>query len=145
MKRKIKRLLALTLFEWCLILLAFLLLPRVALLIGVIGYKRTRALMAYTITVRTSDIQQNELKVRKARITARMVSIASVYGLYRANCLRQSLLLWWLLAWQGVVSEIKFGTQKIPRESFSAHTWVEYNGETLSDSHEFRQQLLVFE
>jgi len=80
----------------------------------------------------------------RAQLISRAVAIAGNHGIYKANCLKQSLLLWWLLARRGILSELKLGTQKSPQESFSAHAWVEYNGEVLGDSTELPHQYLAF-
>ena len=74
-----------------------------------------------------------------------MVAIAAAHGIYRANCLKQSLVLWWLLSRRGIKSEIVFGAQRDVVDDFNAHAWVECNGINLSDSEEVQQRFAAFQ
>ena len=143
MKKRIKQLRALSLQEWCLIFIAMLLLPIVALSLRIGGFNKTKAFMSHLISAQSSQRSLDEIKIEKANITARMISIAARVGPYRANCLKQSLLLWWFLARQDISSEIKFGVPKTPGEPFGAHAWVECDGASLSDSQKYYQQFSV--
>ena len=134
---------ALSLHEWCLMFTAMLLLPIVALSLRIGGFNKTKAFMSHFIPGESSSEHLDEAKIKKANIIASMLSIAARYGPYRANCLKQSLLLWWLLARQGISSEIKFGVPKTPGESFGAHAWVECDGKSLSNFQDYNQQFSV--
>lgn len=71
-----------------------------------------------------------------AALAARMVKAAGRHGLLRPSCLEESLAIWWLLARQGVRSEIRIGvpndTQKLGSD-FAAHAWIEHNGVALNE------------
>ena len=128
---------ALSFYEWRLVLMAMFLLPCIAISLNLFGYKKTKASMDYFIKKKSFD--KDTLDVNKDTIyqIARMIKIAATYGPYRANCLKQCLLLWWLLARNGVVSEIKFGVNKqtgLEHKEMKAHAWVDYKGEILIDS-----------
>lgn len=134
---------ALSLYEWWVMFTAMLLLPVVALSLRTVGFNKTRAIMGHFIPAESSLEHIDEAKIEKANVIARMVSIAARYGPYRTNCLKQSLVLWWLLARQDISSEIRFGVQKTPGESFGAHAWVECDGESFSNFQEYKQQFSV--
>ena len=125
-------------------LVALVMLPCVALILSLVGFKRTKKLLSYFIPYESRLEQPDESKIGKSRLIARMVAVAARHGPYRANCLKQSLVLWWLLAWYRILSEIEFGVQKDPEDIFGAHAWVECRGEILIDTRENRQRLSAF-
>jgi hypothetical protein len=67
-----------------------------------------------------------------------MVSIAAQHGLYRATCLRKSLLVWWLLRKDGIQSNICFGVRIID-STLEAHAWVEWGGMVINDAVNVRE------
>ncbi len=143
MNRRIEQLRALSLRErWLLPVVAFL-LPTVALLLWFTGYNRTKSLMGrFIVKGRFEETDKSALP--EVQHIARMVTVAARHGPYRANCLKQSLVLWWLLARCGISSEIKFGIQQESERFPGAHAWVEYAGVTLIDSQEFHQRISSF-
>jgi len=64
--------------------------------------------------------------------TVRMVRAAARHGISRASCLEESLTLWWLLARQGIASDLRIGVRK-EQGSFEAHAWVERDGVALNE------------
>ena len=65
---------------------------------------------------------------------ARLVEIAGRYIPLSATCLKQALVLSWLLKRRGVATTLQIGVAH--REgAFTAHAWLEYNGQVV-----FRQQ-----
>ena len=64
--------------------------------------------------------------------TVRMVQAAARHGLGPASCLEESLTLWWLLARQGVASELRIGVRK-DAGGIKAHAWVEREGAALNE------------
>ena len=136
-------------------------LPVVALLLRMIGYNRTMTLLNKTIPgaqahVNTpcNPLPSGEGRVRetgaldnditRARLLARMVSIAAKYGPYHANCLKQSLVLYWLLSRRRIPAEIRFGVRKEATQGFNAHAWVEHAGINLCDNDVMQQQIAPF-
>lgn len=73
-----------------------------------------------------------EASLRRARSTARLVRVASIYGFYRASCLQESVALCWLLRCQGLRGELRIGVRK-QAGRFEAHAWVEHRGLVLND------------
>jgi len=80
----------------------------------------------------------------KPRVIARAVRVAAQHGIYQANCLERSLVLRWLLARQGIESEIRFGARKEDGE-FEAHAWVECCGVPLNEVRNVHEQFRPFE
>ena len=145
MNKRIQQLKVLSLEEWWLLLSAMVLLPLVALSLRMRGFKRTQKSMRRFIPEESNITEPAEAEMKKARVLARMVAVAAGHGAYRANCLKQSLVLWWMLARRGIKSEIVFGLQKDAVEDFNAHAWVECNGVNLSDSDEVQQRFTAFQ
>jgi hypothetical protein len=104
---------------------ASLLLPLTALAIRAMGLRRWRsALLTLSRINESNPAVKDKPGFLKAHVTAEMVKIAAWHGLYRGNCLEQSLVLWWLLARQGIESELRFGARKCD-DKVEAHAWVE--------------------
>ncbi len=146
MKQRLGQLKALSLHEWQLLLLAsLLLLPLTALALHLGGFKRTRKMMACFLPPESGGNLPEAIYFSEARVAARMVSVAARHGVYRTNCLKQSLVLWWLLARRGIPSEIKIGVNKEGAGPLNAHAWVECGGHPLIDSDYTKQQFSAFE
>jgi hypothetical protein len=79
-----------------------------------------------------------------AKQVARMVSIAANHGPYHANCLKRSVLIWWLLEQKGIHTEIRVGAHKNP-SGLQAHAWVECQGVVLNDRQDIADQFTPFE
>lgn len=143
MMNRIKQLSALTPLQWWIILVALFTLPMIALSLKLSGFKQTKNRMSQIIPRNKSDGSAKEHNLSHAKLISHAVSIAGNHGLFKANCLKQSLLLWWLLARRGIATELKLGAQKLPQKTFNAHAWVEYKGEALGNSSDFQHQFLV--
>ena len=68
-----------------------------------------------------------------AQDLAGRASIAGRHGVIKATCLRQSLLVYWLLRRRGLDPEIKLGVRK-QDGALDAHAWVELDGLALTQS-----------
>lgn len=135
---------ALSLLEWQVLLGALIMLPVVALSLKIIGYNRTITLLNRTIAVAPVPVHAPADQIKRARLLARMVSIAANHGPYHANCLKQSLVLYWILARRRIPAEIRFGVQKDVTQDLHAHAWVEHAGINLSDNEVIQQQIAPF-
>ncbi len=76
-------------------------------------------------------------------MTNRMVRLATRYQPLFNNCLRQSLVLWWLLHRQGIASNLRIGVQR-DQNKFQAHAWLEYNGFPLNEQQDVQQRFATF-
>jgi len=66
------------------------------------------------------------------KIIARMVLAAARHSVFSTSCLERSLALWWLLARQGVTSQLRIGVRRAS-EKFEAHAWVERDGAAIGE------------
>ncbi len=143
MQKRLKQLQALSIAEWQVLLLSLLLLPMIALALKLKGLKWTQALLTtYQTKNSTIPIPEN-LQLRLAQGTAHMVSVAANHGPYRANCLKKSLAIWWLLKREGITTELSIGVNK-ESGNFNAHAWVEWQGIVLVDSADVGERFSVF-
>lgn len=127
--------------ELMLLIQAFLLLPVVGFGIKCFGFRRFYKAIA-NFTSRKDRVQERE-GIKQARAIAKLVEIASRYGLYKPNCLQKSLLLWWLLQQRNIESELRIGVRK-KAEVLEAHAWVEYQGCVLNDRSDVDQLFAPF-
>lgn len=144
MSSKIEKLRKLTFYEWHVLLAAMLWLPIVALLLQVMRYKRTRKILEYFISDKIINEEPSISEVKNAQTIIRMVNIAARYGPYRANCLRRSIMLWWILGREGIASEIRFGIKKEYDNDLDAHAWVEVNKINVCDPFCIQEEYLAF-
>ena len=110
---------------------AFLLLPLVTLSLHFQGLKTTQQRLS-ALSLRDPSLPPQD-SLSQIQITVKVVAIASKYSKIWSNCLRKSLVLWFLLRRQGIASDIRIGVQ-FENKSFKAHAWVEANGLILNDS-----------
>jgi hypothetical protein len=128
-----------------LLLQAAVALPAVAALIRVKGLRRCQALLArLTPAANGPGPKADGSAESHARTVVRVVAAAAAHGPYRANCLQQSVTLWWLLRRRGLESELRIGTRK-EGGRFDAHAWVEFQGLTLNESRDVHARYTAFE
>ncbi len=144
MNRRFAQLKTLSWYEWRLLLVSMVILPLTALGLYLFGFKRTQIFMARFFPPGRSAELVGMNSLQEARVIARMVGVAARHGVYHVSCLKQSLVLWCLLARRGIVSEIRIGVQKGQENPLHAHAWVECGGHTLNDSEDVRQRFSAF-
>src|SRR5829696_5839561 len=99
--------------ERALLVEATLLLPAVAAIISLRGLRRGQSALGRMAPVRGNpDLGAHASDEPLARAVARMVRAAAAHGPYKANCLQQSVTLWWLLRRNGLESDLRIGTRK---------------------------------
>lgn len=124
---------------------SFLLLPAIHVALLTLGYSRLRSALEKMTPLKPVASPPLETEIlQKARGIAQIVSIAARHGMYKATCLRRSLLVWWFLRGEGVQSHIRFGVRKRDAQ-LEAHAWVEYNGIIVNDSTTVREYYLVLQ
>lgn len=122
-----------------------LLLPVIHLALLVLGYSRLQGAMERLLPLKSVDRSPSETEnIQQAQEIARIVSIAARHGLYKATCLRRSLLVWWFLRGLGIQSRICFGVRKMDHQ-LEAHAWVEYQGVIVNDSERVREAYQTLE
>ena len=75
---------------------------------------------------------------------AKIVDIAARHGLYRTNCLKKALALWFLLNRQNIFSVLHIGVQKDEEVSLKAHAWLECGGIPLIDPKDIGEHFASF-
>jgi hypothetical protein len=150
---KLGKLWSLSRSEWLVLLEALVVLPALAVLLRLAGLRRTQALLLRVAPVAgpgpgsgpagADDRDPPGVRARARRV-ARMVRAAAAHGPYRANCLKQSLTLWWLLRRRGIASDLRIGVQK-STSGLEAHAWVEHSGVVLNDRDDVHQRYPCFD
>jgi len=104
-------------------------LPLIHASLRMSGYMRTRQWLerwSHNASARTARASE----IESARSIARLAAIAGRRGAVNATCLRQSLLVYWLLRRRGLAPQLKLGVHK--RDGHvDAHAWVELEGRSL--------------
>jgi hypothetical protein len=117
---------------------AGLLLPLLSLSLRIRGFRQTQAMLQKFLPTTTREPSTSLCNM------VRMVRAAARYGFAPANCLEQSLALWFLLGRKGIASELRVGTRKTAGV-FEAHAWVECDGEALNETPEVHQHYAAFD
>jgi len=135
---------ALTGPERRLLLVCLIATPVVAGGLAILGFRRMHAFMARRSRPRSARFPTAQAAEARARSAARVVAIAAGRGPVRATCLRQSLLLWWLLRRDGIETVLRVG---VNRESgtLNAHAWVEYLGRPVNDADDVALRFPAFD
>ena len=118
--------------------------PLVAGGVALFGFRRVHAVLARWPRPRSTRFRTAEDASARAQSAARVVAIAAGRGPVRATCLRRSLLLWWLLRWDGIETILRVGVNR-DGGSFHAHAWVEYGGRPLNDAEDIALRFPAFE
>ena len=143
-RKRVKQLEELTFTEWQVLLSAIFLLPMIALVMMFIGFKRTQSFLSKHLPKKPKLSVHEKIQLDEAQSVARMVTVAANHGPYRANCLKRSLLIWWLLGRKGIVTDLKIGVNK-DSSDFNAHSWVEYRGNVLIDAIDIEDRFSAFD
>ena len=142
MWKKIRRFSALERSARGLFLRASFLLPLISISLRWRGFCKTKASLQQFLSV--SNGSQNPDAQAYADLTAQMVQAAERYGIGQPNCLKVSLALWWLLARQGIASDLRVGVRK-DGEKLKAHAWVECGGVALNEPESPHQHFAAFD
>jgi hypothetical protein len=125
-----------------LFLRASVLLPLISISLQWRGFCKTKASLQQFLSV-PNGLQNPDAQAHAA-LTAQMVRAAGHYGIGQPNCLEVSLALWWLLARQGIASDLRVGVRK-DGEKFEAHAWVECGGVALNEPESKHQHFAAFD
>jgi Transglutaminase-like superfamily len=110
-----------------------------------IGFRRwERVLAVFAPTVNTTGSAQGASVQESALLIARMQAAAARNLFFRANCLEQSLVLWWLLRRRGIDAALRIGARK-DSNRFEAHAWLELNSQVLNDASAEHRHFVPFE
>lgn len=107
-------------------------LPLIAISLKWFGYIRTRHwLERWSTSARSRRATPPDLQ--SAERLALLADIAGRHGPIGATCLRQSLLVYWLLRRRGLAPEFKIGVRR-QDAVMDAHAWVELESRPLGQT-----------
>ena len=135
--------------EWWLIADSLVLMPLLALALKLTSFRRVQAALRYTSPMLVPELspartaQAKQLTLLRARRVAGIVNAVAARGPYRANCLKRSLALWWLLRQRGIDTTLRIGVRK-GENNFEAHAWIEYDSVVINDRPAFVRQFIPF-
>ena len=144
MTRTIRRILALPRVERWLLFQAAVTLLLVTLSLRTLGPRRCYHGLARLSPMTGRGLLTGEHARHRATRMGWLVGVASGHGLVRANCLTQSLTLWWLLRRQRILTDLCIGVRK-HRGRLQAHAWMEHQGRVLNDDPEVCRRFAPFD
>ena len=106
------------------------------------GFKRTKASLQRKLPAESAATPNNLSEI--VQTVARMVKAGGRYGLMHANCLEESLVLWYLLRCEQIPAALRIGVRK-SKENFEAHAWVEYEDAPLNQGEWTQPHYAAFE
>ena len=143
MWEKLRRFSALDRTARGLFLRAWVTLPVVALELKLRGFANTQAALERKLALPLPELSPELVKTRTA-LTAHMINAADRHGLVHPSCLAKSMVLWWLLGRQGIMTQLRIGIRK-QEEKFEAHSWVERDGVALNEPDEHHKHYAAFD
>lgn len=117
--------------RWPLLFLA-LSLPLVAGMLRISSLARTRSLLHW-LAGHGPRRAATEIELEQAERLAQMAAIAGRRGLLSATCLRQAVLVEYLLLRRGLTPVLRLGARRLEGR-FEAHAWVELEGRALAQA-----------
>lgn len=106
-------------------------LPCVWVQLRVLGFKKTHCLIeANSNASAVEPLPDNLTKTEYAQRCVQLTDICAHHGLYRANCLHQSLALCSILRKMGLEAKLRIGVSP-GSATINAHAWVELDGVAL--------------
>jgi len=130
MRRKFHSALTLTWGDWWILAQAWVLLLVVDLGLRLLPFRWVQGLLALG-RKDARDIQADGASVM-IQCLEWLVGVAGRNHLYPMGCLRQSLVLQWLLGRRGIITDLQIGVRKGVDE-LNAHAWLEYEGQPLGE------------
>lgn len=107
-------------------------LPLIAAAVRMSGYVATRAWLERH-SPRAAVRAPTPGDLHAAQRLAELASIAGRHGPITATCLRQSLLIYWLLRRRGFSPDFRIGVRK-QAAILDAHAWIELEGRALGQA-----------
>ena len=142
-RRKLATFASLSAGQRWLALAAVALAPVARLSLACLGYARTTAMLRALSKGADRRPRAAEESLALAREVARAVAAGTRNAPGGANCLRRSLMLWWLLRRRRVPATLHIGVRK-PEGDFQAHAWVRVGDTVLNDSRDVAERYAPF-
>ena len=112
------------------------LLPLIAAGLRCVGFRRAGSILA--------RVSPRLVYGGRPRDMFRLVRAAARNGPYRARCLEESLLLWWLLRRCGIETRLRLGVNT-EASLLRAHAWVELDGQAIDEREGLAGRFAPFE
>jgi hypothetical protein len=110
-----------------------------------IGFRRWERVLAVFAPPASTTVPARSASVQESALLIAQMQEAAVRNLFfRANCLEQSLVLWWLLRRRGTDAVLRIGARK-DSDRFEAHAWVELDSQVLNDAAAEHRHFVPFE
>ena len=93
-----------------------------------LGLRRTSYRRVYRVLLFLSPEPKPVHDFPRSVALARLVNFVAIKPHIQATCLRRSLLLWWLLRWKRIPSEVRLGMGL-----GGGHAWVEHDSKVIND------------
>jgi Transglutaminase-like superfamily len=129
--RRLRAALALTPADWIRLGSAWWVLLAVHLAVAILPFRKIAG-WTERETSRSRLGAEGRREAAESRRWLRMVRTAACHHVVEMNCLRQALALRWLLAVQGISTELQIGVHKT-EERLLAHAWLELGGTPLGE------------
>jgi Transglutaminase-like superfamily len=98
-----------------------------------IGFRQWKKVLLRLLPTKTPTPDSTRPEAAKCAPQISQLEMAAArYLPLRANCLEQSLALWWLLERRGIAAQLRIGAWK-DSDHFEAHAWVELDGKVLNE------------
>lgn len=129
---------------------ALVYLPAAAIALDRWGLQKVQQRLVRRAPAPASRIGADTLRLDEARRLAWVVDGTARRGLWKANCLQRSLVLWWFLLRRGISCEIRIGVRRRPGATtgpreLDFHAWVECQGVVLNDRADIREHFATFD
>ena len=121
---------------------AVVMLPFLSLLLHFRGFRYTQRFLQKLLGARAAQASAAPGDLRIV-LTSRMVLAASRRSPIPSTCLERSFTLWWLLARQGIATQLRIGVRK-DGEKFAAHAWVEHEGVSIGEPEDTHTHYAAF-
>lgn len=137
LNHKLNTFLKLSFLEKSLVIQGLILLPLIHFYLQLKGLKKTQVLLTKLVPKFKQINNNNHNNLSQIFRIAKTIKIISKYYPF-ATCLRQSLLLWYLLKKEGIESKLCIGVRK-EKKQLLAHAWVEYQGFAINETNNINQ------
>ena len=123
-------------------------IPAIAISIRLLGFRKTRGLLAFStkllLKLTPAPALGHEQRTQILKEILRAMKIAIRHAPYSGNCLSRSLSLHTITQRHAIPTSLQIGT-KIENGDFSAHAWVEFQDTPLNDSSNIGEIYQAFE
>lgn len=121
---------------------ATLLLPAAGIAVKLWGVQRTQSYLSARLGAPPAPC--SAAAAIEGRRIGRLVNKVGGRWPWRANCLRRSLVVWWLLRRKGIAADLRIGvrpTGAVP----DFHAWVEVGGSVVNDRADIKDEFSAFD